>query len=96
MRPFAFLTAALAVLPGVIAVDVTKSVIVWFEKDNTPASIINKAKKAITDAGGKITHVYDLIQGFSALAPEESLEEVKIQCSSYEVRVEEDQVVSTN
>lgn len=62
MKPLAFLAATLAVLPGVMAVDVTKSVIVWFEKDNTPSSIINQAKKAITDAGGKITHVYDLIQ----------------------------------
>jgi hypothetical protein len=62
MKPLTFLTATLAILPGVLAVDVTKSVIVRFEKDNTPSHIIDQAKKAITDAGGKITHVYDLIQ----------------------------------
>lgn len=62
MRPFAFLTAALAVAHGALAVDMTKSAIVWFEDASTPDSIIKQAKDNIIKAGGKITHEYKIIK----------------------------------
>ena len=62
MRPFGFLVTALAVVPGVLGVDQTKSAIVWFDDKNTPDSVVNKAKDDIIKAGGKITHVYSIIK----------------------------------
>ena len=60
MRPFGFVVASLALLPGALAVDDFKSVLVWWENP-VPATTINQAKNAIVAAGGQITHVYDLI-----------------------------------
>jgi hypothetical protein len=62
MRAFGLLVAALAVVPGVLGVDQTKSAIVWFDDKNTPDSVVNKAKDDIIKAGGKITHVYSIIK----------------------------------
>lgn len=62
MRPFVYVAAALAVLPGALAVDQKKSAIVWFDDPDTPASILETAKNTITSAGGKITHVYTIIK----------------------------------
>lgn len=62
MKPFTILAATLAILPGALAVDQKKSVIVWFEDESTPDSAINDAKQSILDAGGKITHIYTLIK----------------------------------
>lgn len=62
MRPFALITAALAVAPGASAVDRKKSAIIWFENESTPDHIIDKARDAIKDAGGKITHMYSIIK----------------------------------
>lgn len=62
MRPFGFIVTALAVVPGVLGVDQTKSAIIWFEDKNTPDSVINQAKNDIIKAGGKITHVYTIIK----------------------------------
>lgn len=62
MRPFALLTAALAVVPSVLAVDLTKSAIVWFEDPSTPDSVLKQAKDSIIKAGGKITHEYKIIK----------------------------------
>ena len=62
MKPVTLLLGALAVLPGVMAVGQTKSAIVWFDDPATPDSVIEEAKKTITAAGGKITHVYNIIK----------------------------------
>jgi hypothetical protein len=62
MKPLALLVAALAVVPGSLAVDQKKSAIIWFEDDRTPDSIVNEAKDSIIKAGGKITHVYKIIK----------------------------------
>lgn len=62
MRPFALLVAALAVVPGAVAVGAKKSAIVWFENESTPDHIIDQAKEALLEAGGKITHVYSIIK----------------------------------
>ena len=66
MRPFTYLVTALAVLPGAFAVDQKKSAIVWFDDASTPDSIVNDAKNTIIQAGGKITHVYNIIKSVNA------------------------------
>merc|ERR1711879_484024 len=72
-RVSGLLAVALAVIPGVLG----KSVIVYFDDNNTPDSIVDQAKKDIVSAGGKITHVYSIIKGFAADAPEEALQSVQ-------------------
>merc|ERR1711988_2069897 len=62
MRVSGLLAVALAAIPGVLG----KSVIVYFDDNNTPDSIVDQAKKDIVSAGGKITHVYSIIKGFAA------------------------------
>lgn len=57
MRPLAALVAALAAVPGTLAVDQKKSAIIWFEDPTTPDSVIDQAKESIVRAGGQITHV---------------------------------------
>ncbi|KAF7558624.1 hypothetical protein G7046_g5542 [Stylonectria norvegica] len=95
MRPFAYLTAALAILPGALAVDQKKSAIVWFENDSTPDSVVNEAKQALIKAGGKITHVYTIIKGFAVIAPEKALESVQVWGTEHAIRVEKDEMVSS-
>lgn len=58
MRAFGLLTAALAIVPGVLA----KSAIVYFEDKNTPESVIEDAKNDIIKNGGTITHHYSIIK----------------------------------
>ncbi|KAK2873437.1 hypothetical protein FQN49_002378 [Arthroderma sp. PD_2] len=72
-----------------------KSIIVSYPQ-GTPDSVVQDAKKAITDAGGKITHEYTLIQGFSAEAPESVFDQVKTMSAEHQPAIEEDQVVSIN
>src|SRR6478609_8240491 len=62
MRPCALLATALALVPGVLGVDQSKSAIVWFDDPSTPDSVINEAKDSILKAGGKITHEYTIIK----------------------------------
>lgn len=62
MRPTTIFVAALAVVPGALAVDKMKNVIVWLEDDSLPMSMIERAKNAILDAGGKVTHDYTFIR----------------------------------
>ncbi|CAM1509264.1 Fc.00g030030.m01.CDS01 [Cosmosporella sp. VM-42] len=95
MRPFTYLAAALAILPGALAVDQKKSAIVWFEDDSTPDSVVNEAKNALIKAGGKITHVYSIIKGFAVIAPEQALVSVQTWGTEHHIRVEEDEMVST-
>ncbi|WYZ37533.1 hypothetical protein EsH8_II_001039 [Colletotrichum jinshuiense] len=92
MRPSAFLVAALAVVPGVLAVDQMKSVIIWAKSESISDEIIQKAKQSIIDAGGQITHTYSLIRGFAAVTPVKVLESV--QSFSEGLVIDEDQTVS--
>lgn len=62
MRFLPFVAAALAVVPGALAVDQKKSAIVWFEDESTPDNIVDECKNALIKAGGKITHVYSIIK----------------------------------
>jgi hypothetical protein len=60
MRPVALLAATLAVLPGVFG-ESRKSAIVWFE-DTVSDEVVQKAKHALEQAGGMITHSYEIIK----------------------------------
>ncbi|EEY17893.1 conserved hypothetical protein [Verticillium alfalfae VaMs.102] len=94
MKPSSFLVAALAIVPGAMAVDQMKNIIVWAQDDTTTDAMIEKAKSAIIDAGGKVTHIYStLIRGFDAIAPAKVVEAI----SAFDagLKVEEDQIVTT-
>ncbi|KXH53247.1 hypothetical protein CSAL01_08268 [Colletotrichum salicis] len=92
MRPSTFLVAALAVVPGVLAVDQMKSVIVWANSDSVGDDIIQKAKQSIIDAGGQITHTYSLIRRDIPFAS--VLESV--QAFSESLTIEEDHTVTNS
>ncbi|EWG52753.1 hypothetical protein FVEG_11396 [Fusarium verticillioides 7600] len=96
MRFLPFVAAALAVVPGALAVDQKKSAIVWFEDESTPDNIVDECKNALIKAGGKITHVYSIIKGFSVIAPEKALEIVQVNHENHQIRVEKDEVVTTD
>ncbi|KAK6226318.1 hypothetical protein QIS74_02365 [Colletotrichum tabaci] len=92
MRPSAFLVAALAVVPGVLAVDQMKSVIIWAQSDSISDDIIAKAKQSVIDAGGQITHTYSLIRGFACVTPVKVLKSV--QAFSEGLVIDEDHTVT--
>ena len=94
MRPYALLATALALVPGVLGVDQSKSAIVWFDDPSTPDSVINEAKDSILKAGGKITHEYTIIKGFAVQAPAAALETMQTWGNDHSVRIEEDEVIS--
>ncbi|KAM3519200.1 hypothetical protein NHJ13051_007659 [Beauveria bassiana] len=96
MKFFPQIAAALALLPGALAVDRKVSVIVSFDDPDTPDSVVTAARQKIIDGGGQITHDYQIIKGFSAIAPEKSLEMVQTFGSDHSIRVEEDQVLTAN
>ncbi|KAI8718563.1 hypothetical protein NCS52_00635500 [Fusarium sp. LHS14.1] len=96
MRFLPFIAAALAVVPGALAVDQKKSAIVWFNDESTPDSIVNEVKDSLIKAGGKITHIYTIIKGFSVIAPEKALELVRTEHADHQIQVEEDEVVSVS
>ncbi|OAA76352.1 Proteinase inhibitor, propeptide [Akanthomyces lecanii RCEF 1005] len=96
MKLFSQIVAALVLLPGSLAVDRKVSVIISFDDPNTPDDIVAAARQKIIDGGGQITHDYQIIKGFSAIAPEKSLEVVQTFGSDHSIRVEEDQVVTAN
>ncbi|OAQ97829.1 hypothetical protein LLEC1_00013 [Akanthomyces lecanii] len=110
MKFFSQIMAALALLPGALAVDRKVSVIVSFGDPNTPDDIVAAARQKIIDGGGQITHDYQIIKlplncikanhairrGFSAIAPEKSLEVVRTFGSDHSITVEEDQVFTAN
>ncbi|KAF2753742.1 hypothetical protein EJ05DRAFT_514684 [Pseudovirgaria hyperparasitica] len=72
-----------------------KTVIVTFP-DNTPGHIMQQAKDAIVEAGGRITHEYRIIKGFSALTSDKVLQSVSTQSLEYMPVYEEDQQMSIN
>ncbi|KAJ6441712.1 glutathione S-transferase [Purpureocillium lavendulum] len=96
MRLFPQIVAALAILPGSLAVDQKRSAIIWFEDPSTPDSVVNEAKDSIIKGGGKVTHVYTIIKGFAVIAPEKILESVQVTASKsqYKMRVDNDEMVN--
>ncbi|KJX96235.1 hypothetical protein TI39_contig692g00002 [Zymoseptoria brevis] len=85
----------LGLAAGVMAKDQTQQVIISYP-NNTPASVLEGAKKAILDAGGVITHEYSLIMGFAAKVPAKVLESVQAMGQEHNVLIEQDQIVSIN
>ncbi|MCJ1326598.1 hypothetical protein MMC10_003263 [Thelotrema lepadinum] len=61
-------------------------------KDNAPPSELEKAKEAATSQGGKITHEYTLMKGFSVEYPAGTVTTLQ---SNDHVDVEADQEVKT-
>ncbi|PHH61569.1 hypothetical protein CDD81_8150 [Ophiocordyceps australis] len=96
MKISALLATALAVAPSAWAAGKMKSAIIMFEDAKTPDSVIQQAKNSVVQAGGKITHEYTLIKGFSVVAPEEALQTMKASNKDYGMRVEEDKMMSTD
>ncbi|KAF2491828.1 hypothetical protein BU16DRAFT_530257 [Lophium mytilinum] len=89
---FSILFALLAALA--MAKAPLKSVIVSYP-DSTPNSVLDKAKSAIVEAGGIITHEYNIIKAFACNAPTAVLENVQAWGNEYNALVEEDSVVTT-
>lgn len=61
MRVLALFVAVMAFVSSAVAVDRQMSVIISYAS-NTPDSVINRAKEAVREAGGIITHEYQLIK----------------------------------
>ncbi|EEA23016.1 hypothetical protein EYB25_005778 [Talaromyces marneffei] len=78
-----------------LAVQVQKSFIVSYP-ENTPDWVLNEAKKAITAAGGWITHEFILFKGFAAKAPSSVIETIQTSSNNFPPVIEEDQVVTIN
>ncbi|OAX81706.1 hypothetical protein ACJ72_03950 [Emergomyces africanus] len=92
-----FFTLLLAVLaPAVFAggAKPERTVLVTYPKD-TPCSIIEQAVQAVKDAGGKITHQFDLIKGFAATGPAMVFDMVSTLSEEYHPYIEDDQIVTT-
>lgn len=62
MKFLSSLVVALAALPAALAMNQKMPAIVYFSEDSTPDSVIEKAKKTLIEAGGKITHTYTIIK----------------------------------
>ncbi|KAI9711215.1 MAG: hypothetical protein M1820_002202 [Bogoriella megaspora] len=91
---WAFCTILLAILVACALAQTSsqKAVMVTYESD-TPDSVIDKAKEAIEQAGGEITHTFKLIKGFAANAPSDILNTVEAWGTKFTAKVEEDQTV---
>jgi len=91
----------LALIPALLAIGTTavatpqRSVIVSYS-DNTPETVVVQAMKAISDAGGMVTHQYTLFKGFAAQAPAKALDTVQAWGKDWNAVIEEDEIVSTN
>ncbi|RAO70640.1 uncharacterized protein BHQ10_006652 [Talaromyces amestolkiae] len=79
----------------VLAVQVQKPIVVSYP-DNTPDSVLNEAKKAITDAGGWITHEFNLFKGFAAKASSSAIETIQASSANFLPVIEEDKIVTVD
>ncbi|OJD20016.1 hypothetical protein AJ78_00032 [Emergomyces pasteurianus Ep9510] len=90
-----FFTLVLALLaPAVLAVTPERTVLVTYP-ENTPCSVIDQAVQAVKDAGGKVTHQFELIKGFAATGPSTVFEMVSTLSEKFRPWIEDDQVVTT-
>ncbi|PGH06340.1 hypothetical protein AJ80_08174 [Polytolypa hystricis UAMH7299] len=80
-------------LAAFVAAGELKDVIVTYPAD-TPDTVLDQAKSAIKDAGGIITHEYNLIKGFAAKASAQALQTVSALGSAYNPYIEENVVIS--
>ena len=70
-----------------------KAVLIGYPED-TPQSEVDKGIEAIKNAGGIITHEFQLFKGFAAKASESALEAVKAAGEKYMPIIEDDGMVS--
>ncbi|KAF2878428.1 hypothetical protein BDV95DRAFT_480224 [Massariosphaeria phaeospora] len=91
---FAFLFALLATLTMATGAP-QRSVIISYP-NSTPQSTVDEVMAAIRKAGGTITHVYNIIKGFSATGPPAAFEQVHSLSGSHTATIEEDGVVHAN
>ncbi|MCJ1477355.1 hypothetical protein MMC13_006026 [Lambiella insularis] len=70
-----------------------KQVIITYP-NNTPDSVLDEAKVAITSAGGIITHEYELIRGFAVKASAKVLDKVNTLSKEFSPTIEEDSIVT--
>ncbi|EOD43627.1 peptidase inhibitor i9 [Neofusicoccum parvum] len=61
-------------------------------KEGASTEQLDNAKKQVTDQGGKVTHEFKLIKGFTAEFPEDAVHSLS---TNEHVTVEADQVVKT-
>ncbi|KAK5936980.1 hypothetical protein PMZ80_010729 [Knufia obscura] len=93
---FAILTFLFALLLSLaLAAAPQKAIVVSFEDPDTPQSVVDEAMKAIKDAGGVITHEYNLFKGFAAKASETAIEAIHAMGDEYIPTVEQDITYST-
>ncbi|KUL85825.1 hypothetical protein ZTR_07336 [Talaromyces verruculosus] len=97
MKPFRqyLIVLILAIFQIAMAVQVQKPIVVSYP-DNTPDSVLNEAKKAITDAGGWITHEFNLFKGFAAKASSSAIETIQASSTNFLPVIEEDKVVTVD
>ncbi|KAE8357662.1 hypothetical protein BDV27DRAFT_138919 [Aspergillus caelatus] len=78
---------------GCLSVSLANPIVVTYPKD-TPPSVLENAMKSVIDAGGRITHKFQLINGFSADAPESAVQQISVQSAKYNPTIENDLPVS--
>ncbi|KAG2421608.1 hypothetical protein HFD88_005583 [Aspergillus terreus] len=84
-----------ALLLGVLPAILAESIVVTYPK-GTPDGVVEEAKKAITDAGGCITHTFTLLKGFSAQgATEAMINRISVETAEYRPTIEKDQEYTT-
>ncbi|MCJ1234158.1 hypothetical protein MMC14_002116 [Varicellaria rhodocarpa] len=94
MRFHIFATiVGLLTLTTAATTDAQKQVVISYPS-NTPDSILDKAKYAITAAGGVITHEYKLIKGFAASVSTEALATINTLSTEFAPTIEEDQIIT--
>ncbi|RAL10760.1 uncharacterized protein BO97DRAFT_406754 [Aspergillus homomorphus CBS 101889] len=82
-----------ATVLGLVPLALANSILVTFPA-GTPDSVLKQAKDCVLDAGGRITHEFTLIRGFSADAPEAAIQQISTQSAAYNPHIEQDQIVS--
>ncbi|KAB8069562.1 hypothetical protein BDV29DRAFT_161296 [Aspergillus leporis] len=78
---------------GCLPLALANSIVVTYPKD-TPLSVLEDAKNSVIKAGGKITHEFQFINGFSADAPESAVQQISAQSAKYNPSIEKDLTVS--
>ncbi|KAF2016550.1 hypothetical protein BU24DRAFT_462693 [Aaosphaeria arxii CBS 175.79] len=91
---FSFLLALLATYAMASSTPL-KAVIISYPNE-TPQSLVDQAMESIEQAGGVITHKYNIIKGFACQAPAAVLESIHSLSTQFAALVEEDGVMHTN
>ncbi|KAB8206506.1 hypothetical protein BDV34DRAFT_193957 [Aspergillus parasiticus] len=78
---------------GCLSLSLASPIVVTYPKD-TPPSVLEDAMESVISAGGRITHRFQFINGFSADAPESAVQQISVQSAKYNPTIEEDLPVS--